>query len=396
MLREKVFVLLKIRSFCAISKEKIDFFQNCLFFFVITSSRPEKIYEDFLFTSGIRLGLLSGFGYSWPHQLSSVLFLPPLFPYGETMHYIRLGVSLVFALVWLLSLVFMLPAFPYWALLLTAITLMTPWRGILFMCLYKAGIHQLKWRKRLAPLAKIWPAFGAFLKAEKPEETAPCTPSINILLLNLYTYNEDVSAQVDFLKQQQADVLALCEVNSKMHAAFNQFKGEYPYQYTIPITDTVLGYSMAILSKVPLKHVRSDANGRMVHYEVYHPNGTFHFVHLHPHAPFTPQRTDKRNAITDLVRNVKTPYPIVVGGDFNNVPWDVHVRRVCKAQGLKLASLPKATLPAEYHLFGIRLKLKPVAPFDFVLLTQSATVHEARAFRAPDTDHFGYQLRFSL
>ena len=312
------------------------------------------------------------------------------------MHYIRLGVSLVCAVIWLLSLVLSLPGSPYWLLLFTAIALMTPWRGILFMCLYKAGIHQPKWRRKLAPLAKHWPAFEVFLNAEKPKGNPNNKPNIKMLLLNVYTYNKDVTAQVNFLKKQKADVLALCEVNNKMRKAFAQLKSMYPHQYVVRITDSVLGYSMAILSKVPLKHVKTDANGRMVHYEVYHPNGTFHFVHLHPHAPFTPQRTDKRNAITDMICDVKTPYPIVVGGDFNNVPWDVHVRKVSKAQGLKLASLPKATLPAEFRLLGVCLKLLPVAPFDFVLLPQKAIVHKASAFRAPDTDHYGYRVSFSF
>ena len=313
------------------------------------------------------------------------------------MHYIRLGVSLVCAVVWLLSILLALPGAPYWLLLLTTIAMMTPWRGILFMCLYKVGIHQPKWRTKLAPLAQRWPAFAAFLKAEKPQGIPlQKVPSINLLLLNVYTYNEDIAKQVGFLKKQTADVIALCEVNSKMHAALAQLKAEYPHQCMIAISDTVLGYGMAILSKVPVKHVKTDANGRMVHYEVYHPHGTFHFVHLHPHAPFTPQRVDKRNAITDLVRHVKSPYPVVVGGDFNNVPWDVHVRKVCQAQGLKVASLPLATLPAEHRFFKWTFKLVPVAPFDFALVPEGATVYTAQALRAPDTDHLGYQLSFSL
>ena len=312
------------------------------------------------------------------------------------MHYIRIGASLVLVFLWVLNLVFGAYSIPFWVLPTLALALIVPWRGMLFMCLYKAGIHKPKRRKLAAPLAKSWPAFSAFLKATQPDGNPRNAQSISLLLQNLYCYNEDVSAQIAFLQSQTADVIALCEVNSQMLNALPQLKAAYPHQCTVLIADSALGYSMTLLSKVPFKHTRTDANGRMVHYEIYHPHGTFHFVHLHPHAPFTLRRTDKRNAITNLVRHVKTPYPIVVGGDFNNVVWDVHVRGICEAQGLKSAALPMATLPAEYSLFGRTIKLPPVAPFDFVLISERTNVHTAKAMRCPNTDHFGFEVSFSF
>ncbi len=185
--------------------------------------------------------------------------------------------------------------------------------------------------------------------------------------------------------QQAPDFVTLEEVDRENLALLVALKPDYPAQAFCPFANVG---GVAVASRWP-KVAGSDVclQGQgMVAMQVETPDGPVWVVALHLHWPF-PQGQAAQ------VRRLKTALqaldaPVVLGGDFNMVPWSHTVRVITAATGTRRIGAPKYTFPLFDGLYTL--------PIDHVLVNGNS--RPAETWRRPQlgSDHYGMLARFYL
>jgi len=181
------------------------------------------------------------------------------------------------------------------------------------------------------------------------------------------------------------DFITLQEVDQENLALMWALKDKYPAQAFCPFA--AVG-GVAVMARWPIMDgsMRCDAGSGMVAMQVDTPDGPVWVVALHLHwaYPFgqVAQVRQMRAALQELEG------PVVLGGDFNMVPWSNTMRVITSATGTRRIGAPKQTLPLFDGLYNL--------PIDHVLV--NANNRPADIWMRPQlgSDHFGLLARFYL
>jgi endonuclease/exonuclease/phosphatase (EEP) superfamily protein YafD len=177
----------------------------------------------------------------------------------------------------------------------------------------------------------LWPYLPVAPKAvadATPAQVAATPSHLRILVINVLIKNRQDARLRQLVQATNPDVLLALEPDDWWARALRPLQPGYPYRLEMPRADA---YGLILYSRLPLLHPRTQdleqpgvpsvitgmqlADGR-----------TFTFFGIHPTPPIPdnyPDGLGLRNVVLQKVAGLlrQTPGPIVVAGDFNDVPW---------------------------------------------------------------------------
>lgn len=255
------------------------------------------------------------------------------------------------------------------------------------------GMWQLS---HVLPYTNLW-------QPELADASAAEEPDLHILVANVKVENKQHSAVVDELREQDADLLLLIEIDEQWDTALEPITDHYPHVEKV-IRDEGLG--MMFLSKLPMREVEVrhlvEERRASIFAILDLPNGdSVHFVGVHPTPPGLDdktgdQRRDSRVRDAELVLVAREVAEAqnekwIVTGDFNDVAWSHTTRLFKRLSGLRDPRVGRKlldTYDAEHPLIRF--------PIDHVFVSEGFTIHNLQRIRMPGSDHFAISLRTSV
>ena len=200
---------------------------------------------------------------------------------------------------------------------------------------------------------------------------------------NLLYNGTDRQAIIDDILQATPDFVSMQEISDANLEIYEALAARYPSR----ILCSFRGVGrVAILSRFPLVDGQARCLGRQgpAAIRVRTPDGPVWALALHLSWPFPRPQAAQVAAMLPLLRALERP--IVLGGDFNMVPWSNTMRQIQRATGTKRAGAV---------VFTFRHKLWPLwLPIDHVLVPSGRGRLERRPLAG--SDHYGILLRFDL
>ena len=204
--------------------------------------------------------------------------------------------------------------------------------------------------------------------------------AVAVYAKNLRHGNVDVAGLVWEVERTRPDVVLLQEVTLHNEEVLCLLGEGYPTQHRCadrPIGDT------AVLSRFPAIEgtARCEAGAAILRVEA--PEGPLWLVSLHLRWPFPDAQAAQAEAIAAALEELDGA--VVVGGDFNMVPWGHAVQSLAAAVGARVL---RPAPPTRSILGG----LLPIA-IDHVLATGRAGTSQRRP--QVGSDHYGVLARVS-
>ncbi|WP_299459570.1 endonuclease/exonuclease/phosphatase family protein [uncultured Microscilla sp.] len=227
-------------------------------------------------------------------------------------------------------------------------------------------------------------------QSQKPVKLAD---TFKVLHLNVHGRNAQHTQLVEQLLRQEADLLALIEVNHRWAKVLKKgLHKQYPYAFVYPVDNLFSG--IAIFAKYPLKNVQYIFNDEppTVAGDVLLPQGKVHFISTHISAPILQGRIPRRYSQMDkIAQQIKQhrEKPLVLLGDFNAVPWERLIRdfkQTTHLQGTHTSWLP--TFPTWALWMGI--------PIDYIFYSPQLYCQKLNTFKYTGSDHVGLVGEFGL
>ena len=161
------------------------------------------------------------------------------------------------------------------------------------------------------------------------EETAEgsSAPRIKFLIANVLQKNEEPQKLFKEVKEKDADVLLFMETDTRWMNDIRTVVKDYPHRLEIPLGNT---YGMLLYSKFPLidEKIRFLVDDSIPSIEaiLHLPSGEkvqTYFIHPTPPMPQHNPSSSDRDAEMMLVAKAanKSPLPVIIAGDFNDVAW---------------------------------------------------------------------------
>ena len=178
-----------------------------------------------------------------------------------------------------------------------------------------------------------------------PPTEAVDTLSVYQKNLNYRLKNMDL-VEAD-IRELQPDIVTLQEVSLRLRPMLSNLADTYPNHAYCPF-HTVIG-GVAVVSKWQINQVICIEGAGFVAAEIARGSQSFWAVSIHLHWPWPYRQSEQLDRIIQQLENLDGP--VLVGGDFNMVPWGNAVRRIRKATGTQLAQAPFSTFP-RFHPFA--------------------------------------------
>ncbi len=239
-------------------------------------------------------------------------------------------------------------------------------------------------------LALLLPYLPRELPAEDGEPT-------RLVVMNVWTMNRQHQDVIDFLRRQNADVIALVEITDKWLMALDPALSDYTYQ-NARSPGEYLG--VAVYSRLPIlstRVIRTEAQLPSLDVELERgAQRPLRLLVTHPLPPVNDRHWRLRNAhfrtLSELiVDQADRPFSLVAG-DLNCSPWSPYFKRFLSESGLSDSSIGHGLWPTWYALPTILASI----PIDHVLVGPQIRV--LRRSVGPDlgSDHRAVTLDFDV
>ncbi|MFD1794434.1 endonuclease [Paracoccus aurantiacus] len=203
---------------------------------------------------------------------------------------------------------------------------------------------------------------------------------VTVYQKNLLFNRGDPTALIADFRASGADVILLEELSTANLPIAEAMRDSHPYQILCPAHSVG---RVAILSAYPLSDEYCAEGAGFTAARVQHPAGAFTAVAIHLHWPYPfGQETQVNGAMGELAGMAR---PLILGGDFNMVPWAGAPGRIARATDTRIAGPIRPTL----FVKGYPL------PIDHVLAPNDAKVLLERRPRL-GSDHYGVLARIGL
>jgi endonuclease/exonuclease/phosphatase (EEP) superfamily protein YafD len=168
---------------------------------------------------------------------------------------------------------------------------------------------------------------GLLWPHSRPE---PEGPVLTVMTYNLLVFNQNTEGVLDAIRQSDADVVGLVELNSTIARAIGrELAEEYPYQVLSGQGEALSG--AGVISRYPLQRLDAPALddpywvGGPIAVEINWDGGPFVFVAAH--SPAGSHKVEKREHQAKLIRDFAAAQtlPLIVAGDFNASPLNQSV-----------------------------------------------------------------------
>lgn len=202
---------------------------------------------------------------------------------------------------------------------------------------------------------------------------------LKVMAFNLLYLNNRVEDITDYVNSENPDVLFLQEVSPDNEALLEALTA-YPNQQRCRLNQFM---SIITLSKTQALAQDCLPESRLAWMELEHEGQKFRAISTHLHWPWPFGQWFQIDALRNDIAGWNTDIPIILGGDFNAVPWSHAVRTVEDiirskvVPGFRL-TLFKYVTPVEAPLF---------MPIDQILLPKGATPVSAKVGPNLGSDH---------
>jgi endonuclease/exonuclease/phosphatase (EEP) superfamily protein YafD len=256
------------------------------------------------------------------------------------------------------------------------------WVDFLYAGVMLIALHKIKNRLLLkGALAFALPAvlfLGIFtvpaLLTERLPSHPPLESDVRLMVMNVNAHLSqsaaDVAEKTALVQKVSPDVLVVLESTPQIQ---RDIGNAYPYQHTVRGLKT---HPTSVFSRYPLR-ARTVLDDSSPMYDVQTPQGTYTVIAAHPLPPVTPALWRERNQALATMSFYRSPHPLIIMGDFNTVPWDIHLQKVIEKQDLKMS----------HTLVGTWLSLIPAVPIDHILVPHTMPVRASGFAFAGKTDH---------
>lgn len=163
--------------------------------------------------------------------------------------------------------------------------------------------------------------------------------TINLLVANIYQYNNKYSKLLDLVKKRNPDIIFLVETDDNWLDGVKELRKEYPHCIEIPKDNT---YGLLFYSRLPLKSYKInyfiDPEIPSIIADIEFDGQTVRIYGLHPTPP-VPQENEHstdRDAEILLIGKMAKEYegPCLVIGDLNDVAWSYTTKLFLKLSEL--------------------------------------------------------------
>lgn len=272
------------------------------------------------------------------------------------------AITLATILVWLLS---------FWAL-----RWRQTWVKIYLALLTVAVIYQVQ---VLAPFTFLYPKAVA--------DVAPVDSAFRLMESNVKMTNREVERYLALVNEVDPDVVQVIELTEWWQQQLEPLRVAYPYHFEQPRENA---YGMGIYSRLPLENVEINhfetTETPSIYADFVFPQGErIAFFGLHPRPPLPENSVviaDKE--LIQVAQRVNTAeLPVIVAGDFNDVPWSYTLQEFREISGLNAVRIGRGF----YNTFGVdRWWLR--FPLDHIYLSDELGLVEFERLPPFGSDHF--------
>ena len=217
--------------------------------------------------------------------------------------------------------------------------------------------------------------------------------AVRVVSCNVLTSNPNKSAVLDFLRQSDADIVLLMEVDDEWSQVIKTLDQLYPHQLHQARDDN---FGIVLISKLPWKSavpIQLDNSGIPSIEAIFENNAKqLRFVGTHPLPPTGREYSMQRNLhfvnLAKRLRESGTALPTIVIGDLNCTSWSHHFRKL----------LNDSQLRDSRQGFGVQrswptsMKLSILGairiPIDHALVSSDVRVHDRIVGPFVGSDHF--------
>lgn len=211
---------------------------------------------------------------------------------------------------------------------------------------------------------------------------------INLLVANIYQYNEKYQKLLNLVKKRNPDIVFLVETDKKWLEGVKELREEYPHFIEIPLENT---YGLLFYSRLPIKNQKInyliDEEIPSIIADVEFDNQLIRIFGLHPTPPVPQENehsTDRDAEILMIGKMAKEHEgPCLVVGDLNDVAWSYTTKLFLKTSELLDPRRGRgmfSTFHAKYPLLRW--------PLDHYFVSSHFRLVDMKVEKHIDSDHF--------
>ena len=257
------------------------------------------------------------------------------------------------------------------------------WSVLLLMGAVWQGSHVVKF-------TPLWPKDSPKLATRRSAH--------QLAVANLKFDNETPDAATTKLRELDADILVLLEIDHEWSERLATLHDEYPHRH-----DEIRGEGLgiAVWSRLPLENPQTryvvEEHRPSIWATVRAEEATFELVAVHPTPPGLDDSTgearrDSRVRDAELVMVAREvaenpERPCIVAGDFNDVAWSHTTRLFKRLSGLRDPRIGRS-FTGTYHADYPALRF----PIDHAFISEQFGIASLARHRIPGSDHFAMSV----
>lgn len=216
---------------------------------------------------------------------------------------------------------------------------------------------------------------------------------LRILSANVYQENQNSGALLELIRQEQPDVIVLCEVNERWIRELTPLEEMYSYHLTHPLENT---YGIALYTNLTVEEAQVRAMVKQeipsIDAQIVLPSGQkVRLFAVHPNPPRPGEDTTKRDGELVLVgREVSKDQSAIVLGDLNDVGWSRTTNLFQEVSDLLDPRKGRGLYPTYDATSSIWRY-----PLDYLFHSEDFRVIEIRILPEIGSDHFPLLLELS-
>ncbi len=257
------------------------------------------------------------------------------------------------------------------------------------------GALSLKMKKEaIAGLAFFLLSGIGLVKYYVPIDKVDSVADIKILSINLLSSNNNSDEVLDFIINEDPDLIVLQEVNQKWDTYLSSLGSTFPFKLTEIREDN---FGLVVLSKVELidteKIILSNSGVPSFYFKINMDSKETHFIATHPLPPIGTDYFDYRNEqFTNLNKMVKRLNGSkVLIGDLNTTSFSPNFNRIIEGTSLRDSRLG----------FGLQPSWNAQIPFisvtiDHILISKEIMVTNRMVGPDIGSDHFPVIIKIGI